>query len=233
MNRADLVGSEATMTGFYNPAAFRVDDLAQLGHIIDAAVFGTLVTNGAEGPLASPLASHVPFLLDRKSGTCGTLRAHLARANEHWKVLDSERALVIFHGPQHYVTPSWYASKAVTGKVVPTWNYVVVHVRGRVHVHHDAARLRALVEALTNHMEAPRARPWGVDDAPSDFVAQMLDQIVGVDLEIEHIEGKLKLGQNRSAADRASLAAGLAQEQPEVWASLTAVVPASRPDGSG
>ena len=210
------------MTGLYNPASFRVDDAAHLGRIIDATVFGILLSNGPEGPRAS----HVPFLLERQAGPHGTLRAHLARVNEHWQGLDGEPALVIFNGPQHYVTPSWYASKAETGRVVPTWNYVVVHVRGRAHVHQDRPRLRALVEALTGRMEAPRAEPWRVDDAPAEYVERMLDQIVGVDLPIERLEGKLKVGQNRSRDDRASLAAGLARERPEVSRALSRLAPA-------
>ena len=203
----------------YNPPAFRVDDPDHLGRIIDTSVFGTLVCNGPGGPLVS----HVPFLLDRDAGECGTLRAHLARVNPHWRHLHGQPAVVIFHGPQHYVTPSWYASKAESGKVVPTWNYVVVHVRGHARVHQDHARLRALVESLTGRMEAERAEPWRVSDAPENFVERMIEQIVGLDVPVEHLEGKLKLGQNRSAADRASLAAGLQREQPELWASLSRV----------
>lgn len=205
--------------GFYNPQAFRLEDPAQLGRIIDATVFGTLVSNGDDGPRAS----HVPFLLDPEAGSRGTLRAHLARANEHWRHLDGQPALVVFHGPQHYVTPTWYASKAEHGRVVPTWNYVLVHVRGLVKTYQDPARLRALVEALTDHMEKSRAAPWHVDDAPVDFVDRMIGQIVGLDLEISQLEGKLKLGQNRSTSDRTSLAAGLARELPELAAQLAAL----------
>ena len=204
------------MTRWYNPESFRVVDADRLAGLVRNIVFGTLLSNGDEGPLAS----HVPFLLDRASGTPGTLHAHLARVNDHWQALDGQPALAIFHGPQHYVTPSWYASKAEHGKVVPTWNYVVVHARGRARVHHDRHRLRALVEALTHRMEGPRSEPWRVDDAPVDYIERMIDQIVGVDVAIEHMEGKLKLGQNRSATDRASLAQGLEREQPDLWRSL-------------
>jgi transcriptional regulator len=216
-----------TNPSFYNPAPFRLDDATRLGRFIDATVFGTLVSNGSDGPLAS----HLPWLLDRHAGVKGTLRAHLARANPHWHSLDGAPALVIFQGPQHYVTPNWYASKAATGTVVPTWNYVVVHVRGRLRVHHDRVRLRALVESLTDCMERARPQPWRVDDAPADFVDRMIAQVVGVDLEIEHLEGKLKLGQNRAAEDRASLADGLEREQPEVAAALSRVLPAPAADG--
>ncbi len=202
--------------GFYNPDAFRLTDAHALGHIVDDTVFGMLASNGADGPRLS----HVPFLLDRHSGSIGTLRAHLARQNDHWRHLDGETAVVVFHGPAHYVTPSWYASKAETGRVVPTWNYVVVHARGRVRVHREPARLRALVQALTDRMESPRADPWGVDDAPAEFIERLLEQIVGVDVTVEHLEGKLKLGQNRPVRDQHSLAAGVERERPDVWAAL-------------
>lgn len=202
--------------GFYNPGAFRLQDDDHIGRIIDATVFGTLVSNGPDGPRAS----HVPFLLDRQTGNRGALVAHLARGNEHWRHLDGEPALVIFQGPEHYVTPSWYASKAGTGKVVPTWNYVVVHVRGHVSVHRDRDRLHALVTSLTTHLEARRPAPWQVSDAPVDYVDRMVEQIVGLDLAIEHAEGKLKLGQNRAQEDRESLARGLERERPDVWSAL-------------
>jgi transcriptional regulator len=204
----------------YNPTAFRSDDRALLGRIIERIVFGTLICNGADGPRAS----HVPFRLERDGSAKLTLHAHLARPNDHWRLLDDAPVLVIFQGPAYYVSPSWYASKAVTGKVVPTWNYVVVHGRGRARVWHDPERLRDLVTALTDRQETHRDAPWAVDDAPADYLEAMLKQIVGVTIELESLEGKLKLGQNRSAADRAGLAAGLAAEHPDVTAALAALM---------
>ena len=204
----------------YNPSAFRSDDDHRLAQVIERTVFGTLISSGADGPRAS----HLPFLLRGASGG-RILRAHLARANDHWSLLDDAPVLVIFHGPAHYVSPGWYASKAQTGKVVPTWNYVVVHARGRARVWHDTQRLRSLVEDLTDHMERNRAAPWAVDDAPADYLARMTAQIVGVDIELEQLEGKFKLGQNRSAEDRASLAMGLAAERPDVAAALAELLP--------
>jgi transcriptional regulator len=208
----------------YNPTAFRHDDPDRLAAFVDSAVFGTLVSNGADGPRAS----HLPFLLERAATGSGTLRAHLARANDHWTLLDGAPVLVIFHGPEHYVTPSWYASKAKTGKVVPTWNYVVVHARGRARIWSDADRLRNLVAALTDHMESARAAPWHVDDAPDDYVTALLEHVVGIDIELESLEGKFKLGQNRAAEDRASLAAGLASEMPAVAAAVAEFLPAAQ-----
>lgn len=199
---------------FYNPASFRVDDPALLGDCIDALVFAALLSNGPDGPRAS----HLPLLLDRANG--GTLRGHLARANGHADGLDGEPALVIFQGPAHYVSPAWYPSKAETGKVVPTWNYVVIHARGPVRLRHDPDWLHGLVADLTDRMEHDRQAPWAVSDAPADYTDTMLGHIVGVEIALTSLVGKFKLGQNRSAADRAGLAAGLAAGQPEVHAAL-------------
>lgn len=216
--------AEENARSLYNPPAFREDDPEVLYPLLEAMPFATLVSGGADGPLAS----HLPMLVTRQAGGAATLRGHLAAANPHVETLDGATALAMFQGPAYYVTPSWYASKREHGRVVPTWNYVAVHVRGRVSVYRDAARLRALVEALTDHMERRRPAPWGVADAPATFVERMLDQIVGVDLAVTAIEGKFKLGQNRPEADRATLSAGLAAEQPETHARLSAL-PVLRP----
>ncbi len=202
--------------GFYNPAAFRVDDPAVLAGCIETLMFATLVSNGADGPGAS----HLPLLLEGPAGVGGVLRGHLARANGHGDRLHGEAALAIFQGPAHYVSPAWYPSKAASGRVVPTWNYVVVHVRGRVRVREERDWLHALVTDLTDRLEHARPAPWSVSDAPDDYVETMLAGIVGVELAITGIEGKFKLGQNRSEPDRAGLAAGLAAERPEIAAAL-------------
>lgn len=205
----------------YNPPAFRRDDRDQLADFIDTTVFGTLISNGADGPRVT----HLPFLLARPAAAPRTLRCHMARANDHWRLLDAAPVVAIFQGPEHYVTPSWYASKAQTAMVVPTWNYVVVHARGRARVVSDPESLRDLVATLTDHMESGRAAPWRVDDAPADYVATLLEHIVGIEIEIESLEGKFKLGQNRAAEDQASLAVGLAREMPEVAAALEKFLP--------
>lgn len=201
----------------YNPPAFREDDPEVLYPLLEAMPFATLVSGGPDGPLAS----HLPLLVAREADGAAMLRGHLAAANPHVEALDGATALAMFHGPAYYVTPSWYASKREHGRVVPTWNYVAVHVRGRVSVYRDAARLHALVEALTDHMERRRPAPWTVADAPAAFVERMLDQIVGIDLAVTAIEGKFKLGQNRPEADRATLSAGLEAEQPDTYARLS------------
>lgn len=199
----------------YVPAAFRVDDRERLAALIDAAVFATLVSNGPQGPMAS----HLPMLL-RRGPQGDTLHGHLARANEHWRYLAGEPVLILFQGPEHYVSPSWYPSKAATGKVVPTWNYVMVQARGLARVSEAPERLRWIVGALTDHMERQRAEPWAVEDAPADYVERMLGQIVGIDVPVDSLIGKFKLGQNRSPADRDGLTAGLAAERPAVAAAL-------------
>lgn len=203
----------------YNPEAFRIEDADRLANLVERLRFGTLVSNGTAGPIAS----HAPFLLDRRSGPKGTLLTHLARANGHWSTLDGEAALVMFQTADHYVSPAWYASKRRTGKVVPTWNYVAVHARGTARTFVDRGRLLALVEQLTEQMEGGRAEPWRVSDAPADYIDMMLGHIVGVAIEIEQIEGKLKLGQNRSQSDRDSLAAAIDAERPDLARTLEAL----------
>ncbi len=195
---------------FYNPTQFRVEDPETLRVLVEKFRFGTLVSNGP----TAPHASHLPFLMDPGVGPSGTLMTHLARANDHWRGLVNEPVLVILQGPQHYVSPSWYASKRTSGKVVPTWNYVVVHIRGTATTFDDSERLLALVETLTDTMERERKPPWRVADAPADYIDTLLTHIVGVAIEIEHMEAKLKLGQNRSQADQDSLKAALIAENP-------------------
>lgn len=213
---------------FYNPRHFRSDDPATLARVIEAVGFGTLVTAGVGGLHVS----HAPFLLqpatvaDQTAGF-GVLQAHLARANDHWRVLDGAEALVIFRGPDFYVSPSWYASKRETGRVVPTWNYVVVHARGIARTFDEPEQLRARVEALTDHHESGRSAPWRVDDAPPDYLRQLLGHIVGVDIVLTGLEGKFKLGQNRSDDDRTSLDSALEAERPDVAAALRGLFPGS------
>jgi transcriptional regulator len=192
----------------YTPPAFREDDPAVLHAVMRAARLAVLVSATADG--GAPDATHLPLLLDAAEGPHGTLYGHLAKANPHWRALAAGGpARAIFPGPEAYVSPSLYASKAEHGKVVPTWNYVAVHAIGPVEIIEDPARLHALVSRLTDHHEAPRAQPWAVDDAPAPFVASQLKGIVGVVLPIETLIGKRKLSQNRSEADRDGVVRGL------------------------
>lgn len=155
-----------------------------------------------------PTADHVPLEFDAASNM---LRGHVARANPLWRVAAGQPVLAVFTGPQAYVTPSWYPSKAATHKVVPTWNYTVVHAHGVLRVVDDAPWLHALVSGLTAHHEAPRDVPWAVSDAPEGYVQQLLQAIVGIEIPVQRLLGKWKLSQNRSEADRLGVAAGLAQ----------------------
>lgn len=211
----------------YEPPLHVQADVEEQHALIRAHPLGLLVSHGAGGLLANA----IPFLIDPESGKFGTLRAHVARANPQWRDLQTaDEALVVFQGPQHYVTPSWYATKRETGKVVPTWNYLIVQARGRPRVIEDAAWLREQIEALTLSREQPRAAPWAVDDAPADFIAMQMRAIVGVEIEIADLRGKWKASQNRSDADRAGVVAGLDAEGDEDAAAMARIVRAARAD---
>ena len=180
----------------YEPKHFRVEDREELFHVIRAQPLGILISTGNEGILANP----VPFLI-AEDGL--RLLAHVARPNSHWQALQANpEALVIFQGGDHYISPSWYAAKQETGgKVVPTWNYVHIQVRGRVTIREDAAFLRAQIAALTSQQESARHKAWAVTDAPADYVEGLLRGIVGIELEIREMTGKYKLSQNRPESD--------------------------------
>lgn len=192
----------------YLPPAFREDRLDVQQGLIRNHPLGLLVTVGDDGPIASPL----PFVLDENAGRLGTLRGHLARGNTQWK--DSNlniAALVIFQGPDVYVTPSWYETKRETGKVVPTWNYATVQVRGKLRVTEDADWLAKQIAALTKQMEGKRAKPWAVTDAPPDYIQSQIKGIVGLEIEIAALEGKWKVSQNRPLPDRLGVVQGLSE----------------------
>ncbi|MFN3765420.1 MAG: FMN-binding negative transcriptional regulator [Aliihoeflea sp.] len=195
----------------YTPPAFREDDPAALAAIMREAGLSTLVTSTEEGLVATPL----PLILDENEGEFGTLYGHVAKANRQWQLQPTGEALVIFPGPDAYVTPSWYASKHEHGKVVPTWNYVAVHAHGPVEFFEDAERLRDVVTRLTLRHETARAAPWAVTDAPERFIDAQLRGIVGLRLPIARVYGKRKMSQNRPEADRAGVAAGLGASERE------------------
>lgn len=203
----------------YVPPAYRETRADVLHALVRAHPLGTLVTAGAAGLTANL----IPFDLVETAGGM-VLRAHLARANPQCEDLRAgAETLVIFQGPEAYVTPSWYAAKAEHGRVVPTWNYAVVQVRGRPQVFDAPDWLAAQVGRLTEGHEAGRAHPWAVSDAPETFIAGQLRAIVGLEIPIERIEGKWKMSQNRSEADRSGVARGLRAEGAEAAADL--VVP--------
>ncbi len=190
----------------YLPSAFAAPGPQAIEELIDRHPFATLLSC-ADG---LPQAEHLPLLrVTGEDGVC-RLRGHLARANPMWRAIgQGSEALAVFHGVDHYVSPGWYPSKQQHGRVVPTWNYCVVHARGRLQAVHDADWLRTLLGELTQRHEAAMARPWRLEDAPADYLERMLAAIVGVELVVSTLEGKWKLSQNRSAEDRAGVVAGL------------------------
>lgn len=205
----------------YTPPAFREEDPAALRRIMREARLSTLVTATQDGLVATPL----PLFLDETEGEFGTLYGHLARANPQWTLAPAGDALVVFAGPDAYVSPSWYPSKTEHGKVVPTWNYAAVHAYGPAEFFDDAARLLEVVSRLTDLHEADRATSWAVTDAPEKFVAAQLRGIVGLRLPITRIEGKRKMSQNKQEADRDGVAAGLARSEREGDRQVAAMIP--------
>jgi transcriptional regulator len=193
----------------YVPPAFKDDDVENIRATIRSARLANLVTATAEGPIATPL----PLFLDETEGKHGVLYGHLAKGNPQWHSAPNGEALAIFMGPEAYVTPSWYATKQETGKVVPTWNYIAVHAYGPVEFFQEPERLLEVVTRLTNIHEKSRAKPWAVVDAPADFIASQLRGIVGVRIPVTRFEGKRKMSQNRPEADRIGVAAGLAASE--------------------
>ena len=189
----------------YLPPAFEIDDAEEIRAAMRAAPLVNLVTATAEGPVVSTL----PMLLDEAHGEHGVLLGHIARANPHWRATPIGESVAIFMGPDAYVTPSWYAAKQETGKVVPTWNYVTVHAHGTIEIFHDSVRLLEVVTRLTNEHERSRPAPWAVSDAPADYIAAQLRGIVGLRLPIVRLEGKRKMSQNRPESDRNAVATGL------------------------
>lgn len=189
----------------YTPSAFRLESLPELHEHILATRLAILVSHGPQGLEAS----HIPLLLDPDAGEFGTLHGHLARANPHWRALAAGEVMVIFPGVDAYISPGFYAAKAEHGKVVPTWNYETVHAYGQAEVFTDAQRLLQVVSGLTDRHEARQAQPWSVSDAPTDYIDGMLKAIVGFSIPIARLEGKRKLGQNRSNADLQRVKAGL------------------------
>ena len=205
----------------YLPKSFEPPDIDALQQFVRTHPFGVLVTmtrGGLEG-------NHIPFLIDAQPAPYGTLRGHVARANPIWQEVQlSTDALVIFQGPDSFISPSWYPSKLETAAVVPTWNYVVVHAHGHLRVIQDSAWLRAHVEALTNRHEQDREAPWAVTDAPADYIQKMVGAIVGLEIQVARLTGKWKLGQNRSERDRAGVVDGLIGEGTESATMMASLV---------
>lgn len=193
----------------YIPPAFAVDDVDRVAEFVEAVGAADIVTFDGE----QPISSLVPVIWDRSTDGPGRLLAHVSIANDQWRTTRTDvRALAIVHGPQAYISPSWYPSKREHGRAVPTWNYLSVHFTGRVAFHREAEWLRDIVTRLTDKHEAGRADRWHVTDAPESYIDGQLRGIVGVELLIERVEAKAKLSQNRSEADQAGAIEGLRAE---------------------
>jgi transcriptional regulator len=193
----------------YVPKAFDQPDVAELHALMETYPLGTLVTMTTDGLDAN----HIPFVLDAEPRPYGTLRGHVSRANAVWSASRHDiDALVIFRGPDAFVSPSWYPTKQETGRVVPTWNYAVVHAHGPLRIVEDRDWLRSNVERLTTAHESRRAHPWQVTDAPADYIDAQLGAIVGIEVAIARLVGKWKLSQNRQPHDRNGVVDGLTRE---------------------
>lgn len=190
----------------YIPKQFEEPRVDVMHELMRACPLATVVTQSANGLNAN----HIPLHLSPSPAPFGTLQGHVARANPVLRDFAEPReVLAVFHGPECYITPSWYATKAETGKVVPTWNYAVVHAHGRVRVMDDAAWLRAQLEALTNHNESTFAEPWAVSDAPQEYTDKLIGNIVGFEIVITRLSGKWKVSQNQPQQNRSSVIEGL------------------------
>ena len=187
----------------YTPPSFAVDDLETLHNFIQAHSFGVLTSVHNK----VPTASHLPLLLERDAGDRGTLVGHMARANPQWKTAADTEVLIIFHGPHAYISPSWFGET----NVVPTWNYVAVHVYGKLKIEHDPQKLHDIVRRYVDIYEAEMPTSWKLESAEDDFVAQLVAAIVGFTITIDRIEGKSKLNQNHSAERQQKVVNGLHQ----------------------
>jgi transcriptional regulator len=187
-----------------------------------------VVGQGPEGLIAS----HVPIEIDPEPAPWGTIRCHFVRANPHAQsVADGQELLLIFQGPQGYVTPSWYPTKRETGKVVPTWNYVAIHAYGTATTFEDVGALRAHLGALTNRFEADAAVPWKIGDAPADYIDGMCRAIIGIEIRLTRIEGKWKVSQNRSRHDRLGVINGLRAQGDDAKLTMAELVEAAMDEG--
>jgi transcriptional regulator len=196
-------------------------DIDEAHALIEAHPLGAWVTPSDNGLLAN----HIPFLLDRSRGQSGTLLGHVSRANPVWKqLLNSAQSVVMFQGPQSYITPAWYPSKLDDGKVVPTWNYCVAHAHGVARAIDDRDWLYEMLVRLTAFSESSRELPWKVTDAPADFIDRLARAVVGIEIPIDRLVGKLKLSQDEALQDRLGTVTGLVTEGTENAARMAALV---------
>ena len=189
----------------YCPTHFEELRAEVLLDLIAQHPLATIVTQG-EGGL---VADHIPMLYQDNGSAPGTLIGHVAKGNPIWQALPAQEHLLIFHGPGTYISPNWYATKAASGKVVPTWNYAVVHAYATLTATHDPQAIFGILTRLTNRNESPQAHPWQVADAPADFTQKLLNSIVGIEFHITRLTGKWKVSQNQPQENQQSVASGL------------------------
>ena len=205
----------------YLPKHFEERDPERLRSFIERYPLGSLVTATESGLDAN----HIPFLFADTGSAAGTLHGHIARANPLWReVVGDATALVIFRGPDSFISPSWYPSKRENARVVPTWNYAVVHVHGVLRFVDDPAWVRSHVEALTREHEGKRDAPWAVTDAPADFIEKMVAAVVGIEISITQLVGKWKVSQNRSISDRVGVVEALERETVPSGTTIAALI---------
>jgi transcriptional regulator len=206
----------------YCPAHFQEDRPAELLRLITQFPLATIVRHGPDGLTAD----HVPLLLQATPGGAGKLVGHIARHNPLWQVPSDQELLVVFQGPSTYISPNWYATKHEAGKVVPTWNYAVVHAHCSLHAIHDPEQVRQLVTQLTDQHEASQAHPWHVADAPRDYIDKLLANIVGIELRVHRMQGKWKVSQNQPSQNQQSVVQGLLSEGADAQAQMASLVQA-------
>ncbi|AMO98576.1 putative FMN-binding domain protein [Collimonas arenae] len=212
----------------YIPKQFDEPRLEVLHDLIRARPLSTLVTLASSGLNAN----HIPLLLSPELGSFGTLHGHVARANPLWSDYQKDvEVLAIFQGPDAYITPSWYATKAETGKVVPTWNYAVAHAYGTLRIIDDTTWLRAHLTALTAHNEAAFPAPWQVSDAPHDYTEKLMGAIVGIEIVITRLSGKWKVSQNQPPQNQAGVIDGLRARGGDEFRAMAALVEAGKTSG--
>ncbi|MCW8039393.1 MULTISPECIES: FMN-binding negative transcriptional regulator [Acinetobacter] len=208
----------------YLPTHFQQENLTELFDCIEANPFASVMVV-QDGEIE---VNHIPLALDRTAGEKGILRGHIALANPLFSILGIEQsAYVIFHADQAYISPNWYDGKQEHHRVVPTWNYRVVHVKGMIRKIADEKYLRGILARLTRQHEANQPVPWKMGDAPEDFIQEQLEKIVAIEIEIDSIVGKFKVSQNRSAADAEKVARALENEHPEMADSVRNYYPKS------
>ncbi|NBX20604.1 MAG: FMN-binding negative transcriptional regulator [Betaproteobacteria bacterium] len=206
----------------YQPSHFIENRPEVLHALVQSHPLATLVTLSAKGLDAN----HIPLVLRVGADGRATLVGHVARANPVWKDADlSVPVLAIFQGPQHYISPGWYATKAEHGKVVPTWNYAVVHAKGLLTVHDDAAWIRSQMQQITTQQEAPMDNPWAVDDAPRDYTDKMISAVVGIEIVVDEWEGKWKVSQNQPPANQTTVREGLERQDTDAARTMAGLIP--------